>query len=209
MRFGLSLDSSSYNCYGVMAWLASHHPEVFAEIERRGGKLEHFKWLSVNTNLLQDTPPIPGTAEYAGELKDRKISLGIATHRASPKDPHYYYQDGPKITREWLVRFGIPFDFIEFTGEKAAAIAKIEGEAGCSAEVYVEDHPANIIETLEAGYRVAFPDKTYNQADLISEDADPISYGNGRFTQEKWTNTLRSPRVHRIKHLRDISDLVA
>jgi len=206
VRYGCNLSTKDFNGYGIFPWLKKSNPEIHAKLQTEG-RMEHFMWLSKNTNLLVSTPPYLGVKEVLSKIKQSGRKIAIITFRGTEENPDIFYQDGLKSTLKWFEIFQIPFDYIKFTGKKEEGLKQIEQESGEKIILYVEDHPLHVVPVVEAGYNLVLIDHGHNQDDLIHDLGDFPEYNEINFKQ-KWQKVLSSGKVKRIKNVTEIEKIL-
>ena len=207
-RFQTRLNGGIQKFYSLFEWLSREHLDIYQKLMQKG-KTAHFNWMA--DNGFFDYPPYEGSVEVIKTLKERGKKIAIVTYRATEVDSHHIFRDGDKRTIEWLRKYELEFDYIEFTGSKAKALKKIENESGLTIERFVEDHPKNVIEaSLIGNYKVALMDRPYNARNppVISRLNSSNNDKFHAFTLREWHQALDSGLVTRVSSIKDVVDLV-
>lgn len=207
-RYDVNLTLDSYDCYSLPGWLFRDHRDLHSRLVRDGGKFNFFRWVG-DQGYLTNTPPYEGAAETLREIAASGRKVGIVSYRGTEDDPNKIYTDGPGLTRAWLRAHNMPFHYSKFTDRKSDALKDIERESGRRVVLVVEDHPGNVVGIVEAGYRVALVDRSYNQPILLPKaDGDPDDYAVESFNQAVWDRTLASGLVSRVRDVREVIHLL-
>ncbi len=207
-RYGTNLNLSGYDCFSFPGWLFRDHRELHERLAKDGGTFPFFRWVG-DQGYLTYTLPYEGAAETLRAISETGRRIGIVSYRGTEEDPDKIYTDGPGLTKDWLRRHNMPFHYQRFTDRKSEALRQIEEESGRRVLLFVEDHPANTVKVVEAGYRVILVDKPYNQPRLLPKaEGDPDDYGAEEFDQRAWDNTLASGLVQRIADIRQVLNLL-